>query len=218
MSDTVSRISARPVAYRGSLILLAALGTALSAVSARAQPAPMASAANTQDPRAFIEELSSRTFALLRSGTTSETERRRTLRAMLSDNFAIPQIGDRLIRRHRAAITPAQYSAYKSVFPGFVVGTYADRLEGFHDATLKVLRTVPRGTAGDTDVLARVTQPGRQPIDTVWAVRNVNGKLLITNLTVSGINLALTQEVDFDSYIQRQGFDALLAFMKKSQA
>ncbi len=188
-------------------------------IAAPASAQPDASFSVTaQDPRAFIEDLSGRTFALLRDHSTPESDRRRTLRSMLTANFAIPQIGDRLIRRHRASLTPEQYTQYRAAFPGFVVGAYADRLEGFGNASLKVMRAVPRGTAGDTDVLARVTQQGHQPIDTVWAVRRIGDRLLITNLTVSGINLALTQEADFDSYIQRQGFDALITFMKKAQS
>jgi len=171
-----------------------------------------------QDPRAFVDDLAGRAFGILRNHAIPESERRRTFRAMLSDNFALQQIGDRLIRRHRATITPAQYAAYRAAFPGFVVGTYADRLEGFENASLKTTRAVPRGATGDSDVLARVTKPGRQPIDTVWAVHRVGDRWLIANVTVSGINLALTQEADFDSYIQRQGFDALVAFMKKTPA
>ena len=199
-----------------ALALIIAIAAVAPAYAAQTDAGSAAVA--QQDPRAFIEDLSSRAFALLRDRSVPEAERRRAFRALLTDNFAIQQIGDRLIRRHRATITPAQLAAYRAAFPGFVVGAYADRLEGFQSATLKVMRTVPRGNAGDTDVLARVTMAGRQPIDTVWAVRGVGGKLQISNLTVSGINLALTQEADFDSYIQRQGFDALIAFMRKSQA
>jgi phospholipid transport system substrate-binding protein len=35
---------------------------------------------------------------------------------------------------------------------------------------------------------------------------------------VAGINLSLTQEADFASYIQKNGFDALVAFMKSANA
>lgn len=170
-----------------------------------------------RDPREFIQNLSSRVFALMQDRSTSEAERRRALRAMLTDNFALQQIGDRLIRRHRTNITPAQYAAYRATLPGFVVGSYADRLEAYQNAELNVVRTLPRGGEGDADVFARVIQPGKRPIETVWAVRQVGGRPLITNLTVSGINLTVVQEDDFNAKIQRDGFDALVAFMRGSQ-
>jgi phospholipid transport system substrate-binding protein len=36
----------------------------------------------------------------------------------------------------------------------------------------------------------------------------------VQNLTVSGVNLAVAQGADFDSYIQRNGFDRLIQFMR----
>ena len=79
-------------------------------------------------------------------------------------------------------------------------------------------QTFFRFSAGMTvyrfSIQSQVIQPGQQPMNAIWSVIPVNGKYQITNLTVAGINLALTQEADFKSVIQRQGFDALVAFMK----
>jgi phospholipid transport system substrate-binding protein len=36
----------------------------------------------------------------------------------------------------------------------------------------------------------------------------------VLNLNVAGINIAMAQAADFDSVIQRQGFDALIKMMK----
>lgn len=186
---------------------------AAAAVPATAQPAPAPVAAS---PAAFLQSLGDRAFALLRDRAQPAPERNRRLRALLTANFAVDEIGDRLIRRHRAAITPAQLAAYRTAFPAFVVGAYADRLEPFSDATLTIVRTVPR--PGGEDVVARVSQPSKRPVDTVWAVRGGAGRYRITNITVSGINLALTQEEDFRAIIERQGFDALVQFMRTRAA
>ncbi|MDO9486754.1 MAG: ABC transporter substrate-binding protein, partial [Sphingomonadaceae bacterium] len=141
-------------------------------------------------------------------------------RSMLRENFAVAEIGNRLIRRQRATITPAQYNAYMATFPDYVVGTYADRLYDYSDSQLKVIRTLPRGTRGDVEVFTRITlASGARPIDSTWTVRKAaNGKFQIHNLSVAGVNLALTQEADFASFIQRKGFDALVQFMKDAAA
>ena len=53
----------------------------------------------------------------------------------------------------------------------------------------------------------------------IWAIEKVAGpKYLISNVTVSGVNLALTQEADFSAYIAKNGFDALVSFMKTANA
>lgn len=203
---------------RPVLILSVTLALIGVAPTVSAQPAASPTTVTATDPRAFLDDLASRAFALLRDRSVAEPQRRAAFRAMLRDNFALKEIGDRLIRRHRAEITPAQYASFQQTFPGWIVGTYADRLEGFTNARFQTVRSAPRGTAGVVDVFARVTVPGKNPIDTVWAVKSTGaGHYQVLNLTVSGINLALTQEEDFNAKIARQGFDSLIAFMRQNQ-
>ena len=133
---------------------------------------------------------------------------------MLHDNFALKQIGDRLIRRHRAEITPQQYATYQQVFPNYIINAYATQLEDFGDAKFQTIRTGPRADGG-TDVFARVTKAGKGPLDTIWGVKPTEGgHYVVTNFTVSGINLVQAQAESFDGLIQQKGFDALIAFMR----
>ncbi len=163
----------------------------------------------------FVEKLASDAFGVLRDKSLSKQASRAKFRIMLQENVALEDIGNRLIRRHRATITPAQYSAYQAALPEFVLNAYADRLYDYSDASIKTLRTVGRGPM--TDVFTRVTRPGSQPVDAIWQVKKTAaGKMIINNLTVSGINLSLTQEADFNAYIQKNGFDALVTFLKSA--
>lgn len=183
-------------------------------------PAPgFAATAEEGAAGTFIQTLADQVFGLLRAQGSTDAARDQRFRQMLRDNFAIRQIGDRLIRRQRSTLTAAQYGAYTAAFPDFVIKTYSDRLEQYRDARFKVVRTLDRGRAG-IDVVSRVTRPGGgDSFEAVWNVRrNPAGKLEIVNLTVAGINLALTQEADFAAYIQRNGFDALVTFMRGAGA
>jgi phospholipid transport system substrate-binding protein len=193
--------------------------SALSALALIAAPAgtlavstPAQAAVNTQDPGAFVGTLADTGFSTIRAAKGNRAAARAQFRAILSQHFAIDQIGDRLIRRWRPNITPAQYSAYKAALPSFLIGAYADRLFDYSDADLKIGRVVPRGDSAA--VATTVTKPGQSPIQAVWTVQKIGGAYKVTNLTVAGINLALTQTADFDSFVQRRGFDALVAFMK----
>lgn len=194
-----------------------ATGLALAALAPLPVAAQVAApSAEASDPAAgaFIEKLSSEAFAVLRDNSLSKQARRAKFRTMLEQNVALSDIGNRLIRRQRASITPAQYSAYQSALPEFILNAYTDRLSTYEDATVKVVRTVARN-ASVTDVYARVAQPGQSPIDTIWQVKKApGGRMMLSNLTASGINLALTQEADFSAYIQKNGFDALVTFLK----
>ncbi|WP_300539342.1 phospholipid-binding protein MlaC, partial [Sphingosinicella sp.] len=190
----------------------AAVATPAASLAAQTTaPADNGKAAGT-----FITELSQRAYAVLRDKSNDKNEVRAQFRTLLKENFAVTDIGNRLIRRHVRTINKQQYQAYQAAFPDYVVDTYTDNLFEFADSELKVVRTVPRGTRGTIDVYARVTRNnGAQPIDSIWTVKkNQSGKYVVDNLTVAGVNLSLTQEADFTAYIQKNGFDALVQFMK----
>ncbi len=138
-------------------------------------------------------------------------------RAMLKDNFAVDDAGLHLIRRYRNQITPAQLAAYQAVLPDYIVNVYADRLINYADASVKIVRTQAHGSNGSVDVFSRVQAPGKDAFDIIWQVQKApSGKWLIANVTVSGINMSLTQEADFSAFIQKNGFDALVAMMKSA--
>lgn len=173
--------------------------------------APAQAAVDSSDPGKFVESLSDEGFRVLRTG--SRASARGQFRTLLARYFAVDEIGDRLIRRWRPQITPAQYAAYKSALPGFLIGSYADRLYDYADADVKVQRVVPRGSSAA--VMSQVIKPGAsRPITAIWTVDRGGGGYQVSNLTVAGINLAITQQADFDAYVQRNGFDKLVAFMK----
>jgi phospholipid transport system substrate-binding protein len=205
----------KPVFTAGVLALVL---TATFPVSPVAAQVAASSTATTGNPaaRPFIEQMIGDGFAVLRDKSLSREAGRARFRAILQENVAVDDIGMRLIRRQRATLTPAQIDAYRAAFPEFILNAYADRLYDYADAKVQVQRTVGRGPF--TEVYTRVTRPGAQPIDTIWQVKSVGSKLMVNNLVVAGINLALTQEADFTSYASRNGFDALVAFMKSANA
>jgi phospholipid transport system substrate-binding protein len=172
--------------------------------------APAAAAVNDQDPTAFVTSLGDQSFSILRTG--NKTAAKAQFRSLLTQYFAIDAIGERLIRRWSAQITPAQKAEYKAAIPNFIVGTYADNLWDYSHATLKVIRSSPAGSG--TNVTTQVQKPGAQPIVAVWSVSKVGSGYKVTNLTVANINLAVTQGQDFDAIIQRKGIDGLIAMMK----
>jgi phospholipid transport system substrate-binding protein len=192
-------------------LMLGATLLAASSLTATLVAAPAAAASvDNSDPSRFITSLSGQAFGVLHTG--SQSAARGQFRTLLGQYFAVDEIGDRLIARWKPQITPAQYQAYKAALPGFIINTYADRLFDYANAQVKVVRAVPRGDGAA--VVSQVLQPGRSPINAIWTVQQVGGGYKVSNLTVSGINLVLTQTADFDSYVQKNGFDKLVSFMK----
>lgn len=189
---------------------LLAATIAMGAVAAPVAFAPVSAAVSQANPSAFVESLATDGLASLRNGT--QAQKRARFRGIIEQHFAVEDIGDRLIRRWRGNITPTQYQAYRRALPGFLLGTYADRLATYANADVDVTNATQRGDS--YFVQTRVTNPGGRPGSVIWQLTRENGRYQVVNMRVSGINLTLNQAQDFDSYVQRNGFDRLVAFME----
>lgn len=186
----------------------------LAPLPAAAQTATAATPADATAAGQFVSTLVDRAFAVLRE-SQSKAAIKTKFRGILKDNFAVDEAGMKLIRRYRSQITPAQLANYQAVLPDYFVNVYADRLINYANATVKIVRTEPHGSSGSVDVFSRVSTPGKEPFEIIWLVqKGAGGKWLVANATVSGVNISLTQEADFSSFIARNGFDALVAMMK----
>ncbi len=199
-------------------ILLFATVASLAAPLATAPVAAQVAASEAAGAAQFVLQTSGNAFAVLRDKSVSKSAARSRFREMLKGNFALEEIGNRLIRRQRAGVTPAQLSAYHKALPTFVINVYSDRLYDYSGAEVKVVRTMDRAP-GVTDVYSKVLQPSGHALDAIWQIRKLpTGQYQILNLTVSGINIAMTQEADFSAYVARNGFDRLIEFMSGANA
>jgi phospholipid transport system substrate-binding protein len=187
-----------------------ALGLALPATLLLPTMPVAAQTIDNADPARFIDSLSDAAFVAMKG--SNRTAARSQFRQLLAQHFAVDAIGERLIRRWSPQITPAQRSAYRQALPNFIIGVYADRLFDYASADIKVLR-VAANPAGAT-VFSQVLQKGQAPIAANWSVVKTPQGYKVTNLTVSGINLAIAQAADFDAVVQRRGFDGLVALLK----
>lgn len=206
-----------------SLALALAAPLTLSASPAVAQTTAAAATPAQQKAAAdFINNLAGQAFDVLRDKSLTRDQARAKFKALLRSNFDIDATGLRLIRAYRAPSSPvkltdAQVNAYRAALPDFLVNTYSDRLYDFASSKVTVVRTAPRGSRGEVDVFTRITDPkGGKPIDAIWQVKS-GSKPLVSNITVNGVNVALTQEADFKAYIEKNGFDALVDFMRKGK-
>lgn len=209
-------------AFVSALAIALASTVAVSAPASAQQVTAAATAEQQKAAAQFIEKLAADAFAVLRDKNLTREDARTKFRSLLRTNFDVDGTGLRLIRRYRAPnspikLTDAQVNAYRQVLPTFIVNTYSDRLYDFASSNVTVVRTLPRGTRGDVDVYTRIADPkGGKPIEGIWQVKG-GARPLVSNITVNGVNVALTQEADFSSYIEKHGFDALVDFMKKAK-
>lgn len=164
--------------------------------------------AAAQDAAALINSIANRVLALLKAGT-SDSDRESALSEILRESFDLPGIGRTVLGRHWNAATPEQQQKFIAAFERAEVRAYSNRFKEYAGQSLvvgKVTRNSPQEL-----VDARIIQPNGQPIKLVWEV--VNNK--IVDVTIEGVSMAITRRSDFNSYIQRNGIDGLIAELER---
>jgi phospholipid transport system substrate-binding protein len=169
----------RSVAATVALTLMTPLPALAQVAAPRAETAD-------REAVAFVERLSSEFVAMLNDTSLTKEARRDKFRALLEQNVALKEVGDRLIWRELPTIAPEQYAAYQAALPNYLLYLYAHRLDSYAKATMRVRSTVVRSPTV-TEVHSRISGPGEPPVDAVWTVMKMpDGKMMISNLKISG--------------------------------
>ncbi|AEI38387.1 MlaC/ttg2D family ABC transporter substrate-binding protein [Zymomonas mobilis] len=172
--------------------------------------APVVAAIDSQTPSGLINGLIDEGLTIAKSNDQSHA--RQKFRTLLGQYFEVDQIGDSLIRRWKPQITSEQLAAYQKALPNFIINTYANRISDYTSAKVKIIRIIPAGDGAA--VLSQVTKTGAQPVNVIWTLDKTADGYKVSNMTVAGINLLITQRADFDSVVEHKGFDALVAMLQ----
>ena len=184
------------------------LGAACSLIAGVGAAVPAAA----DDAAALINTIANRLLTVLKSGV-SDADREREMSAILRQSFDLPAIGRTVLGRHWNAATPEQRQRFLTAFERAEVRAYSGRFREYSGQSLvvgKVTQQAPKEL-----VNSQIVQPNGGPaIRLVWEV--VNGK--IVDVTIEGVSMAITRRSDFNSYVQRNGLDALIAELERRAA
>jgi phospholipid transport system substrate-binding protein len=206
MATRRSAVSGR---RRFTILLAVLLGLPLCTASRASDAA--------QDAQAFITGLADQAIAALTPPGISRGERETRARVLLSDNFAVPTIGQFVLGRYWRTATPEERKEYLDLFEELIVVTYVDRFSRYSGERLKVTRTVSDNDSGDTIVYSEISRPVGQPIEVGWRVRKYASSFKIVDVYVEGVSMGQTQRSEFSSVIRNNGgsLTALLDEMRR---
>jgi len=196
-----------PLLNRRRLIAVAAALGLLPALPARA----------SEDAQAFVEALGNDALRLLVSDSTSDEQRRETLRDLFRRGFDLKTIGRAVLGPHWKQADAEQQAHYLVAFEEFVVTTYAVRLKDYAGETFDVLQERPIDDK-DTLVLTRINRPNREPLRVDYRVRRREGEFKIVDVLVEGVSMLTSQRQEFSSVVQRKGVDGLIADLEQRVA
>ncbi len=206
-----------------TIFQVAMITLALGAPAVLAAPKPVlaqVAAPNAKNSEAFISNLASKAFAVLRDKSLKQGDRDTKFRTLLREGFALDVIGNAVLGRHRATATPAQLQAFNAAFPDYVIRIYASRLTDYSDTVVSVTGSTPVGSRGDLSVKTSVSGKSvSQPVKADWRVREIAGQgPKIIDLSLEGVSMVATQRDEFDARIQSKGLDALISDIKANKS
>jgi phospholipid transport system substrate-binding protein len=165
--------------------------------------APAIPAAAAADPAAMISNLGTRALEVLGKGATP-SQRVARFRELLREDFDVPGIGRFVLGRYWNTATEEQRAEFIKLFEDYIAMAYATRLAEYTGETFKV--TGSRPDADGAIVSSQIVRPaGAAPVKVDWRLTGRNGVYKISDVSVDGISMAVTQRSEFASVIQHNG-------------
>ncbi len=169
--------------------------------------------ADCDGARDFIRAAAERAVAVLNASGATEAQRVQGMNTLLFEVADLPLIARLVLGRNWNSASPAQRTAYLDAFRVYALDSLAARfakLDGGVRFTLldRCVEVDDRDTLLATDV----TMPSRpQPTRIDWRVRQSDGEYRLIDVSIEGVSLVVSNRSEFDSVVQRQGLDALIA-------
>ena len=175
-------------------------------------------AAAAADPTALISNLGSQALAVLGKGT-NEPQRVARFRELLREDFDVPGIARFVLGRYWNTATEEQRAEFTKLFEEYIAMAYATRLAQYTGETFKV--TGSRPDASGMVVSSQILRPaGAAPVKVDWHLTGRGGVYKISDVSVDGISMAVTQRSEFASVIQHNGgqVQSLLTMLREKTA
>ena len=162
--------------------------------------APAIPGAAAADPAAMISNLGSQALQVLGKDAT-QSQRVARFRDLLREDFDVPGIARFVLGRYWNTATEEQRAEFTKLFEDYIAVAYATRLAEYTGDTFKVIGSRPE--ADGAIVSSQILRPaGAAPVKVDW---RVTGRNKISDVSVDGISMAVTQRSEFASVIQHNG-------------
>lgn len=165
--------------------------------------APAIPASAAADPAALISNLGKRALEVLGKNATP-AQRVARFRELLREDFDVPGISRFVLGRYWKVATEEQQAEFVKLFEDYIALAYSTRLAEYTGENFKVVGSRPNadGAVVTSEILR---QAGAPPVKVDWRLTGHNGVYKISDVSVDGISMAVTQRSEFASVIQHNG-------------
>lgn len=189
----------------------------LAAIVAIATPFAAARAASPAED--FVQNNVQQGLTILNSGGSKE-QKRADFRSFLLRLTDLKRIADYTLGPVKNSTSPADVAAFEDAFREYAFAVYESEFTKYSGQTLKVTGSMER-KAGDYLVSTVLVDPhatnDRDPIQVDFRILGTPGHFMIADIIVLGLDLAITEQDDFSSFLAQNNnsVKALTAELKQ---
>lgn len=196
----------------GLIVMALAVVAALFVVPASAQNAPAA--------EAFVQSNVQRGLGILNNHSLSSPERSAQFRTFLLGLTDLRRIALYTLGPAKRTASQADQNAFVDAFRDYAFAVYEQEFNKYSGQTLKVTGSIQRAN-GDYLVTTQLIDPNaprnQEPIEVDFRVFGSEGHFSVADITVVGLDLAITEQDEFTSFLSQHNDDvkALTADLKQ---
>jgi len=172
-------------------------------------------AAAGEDPADFIRILGNQALEVIRSSATLD-QKATYFHQMLRQDFDLTDTSRFVLGPYWRGASGAQRREFRSLFEDYLVHYYGQQFAQSGGESLRVngSRTDPAGVM----VTSQIIRPQGPPIEVDWRLAVSDGRYKISDVSIDGVSMALTQRSEFAAIVQRNGgrVAGLLATMREA--
>lgn len=187
----------------------AGLAAALSLLLVLAPTVAAPAAAQDETPAEFLRDFSDKALNRLTGEDLDGEERQRRFFELLEIGFDVPAISQFILARHWRAASEEERTAFVEVFKDYLSQRFLPLFSGSGGADFDLRFGEGQALQGRDDLfdvpVTFAPGDGSEPINTVWRVRQTDGRYKILDVRAEGVSLAVTLRDEYSAVIRRTG-------------
>jgi len=171
----------------------------------------------------YVSQNIDKGLQILNNKQITSDQRTQQFQSFLEGLTDIDRIGRFTLGAARRTASPADIAAFNAAFKSYAVAVYQSRLSQYSGQSLKVTGSTERAP-GDFIVTTVLVDPdaksGQQPLEVDFRVLNDNGRMIVIDVSITGVWLAIEERDQFSAFLgQNNGsIPALVAHLNQLTA
>ena len=184
---------------------------------------PCVSAQAASPAETFVQDNVQRGLAILSNNSLSQDQKLTQFRGFLLGLTDLNRTAVYTLGPVKNMTSPADMAAFKVAFQDYAFAVYETEFSKYSGQTLRVTGSVPHGP-NDWLVITQLIDPhaesGQQPIEVDFRVFGSSGHFTVGDIIVLGLDLAITEQDEFQSFLSehRDDVKALTSDLKQRAA